>query len=509
MSRIDNSRKSVTVGAVGLLVGYLLNFIARRVFVHYLSIEYLGLNGLFFNIFSLLTFAELGIGTAITYSLYRPLATGDTELVKSLMGVVRKTNYVVGSFVLVVGLSMTPFLFVILKEAPDIPRLKVYYALYIIDAGVGYFLGHKRLILYADQKKYVDSAYRYGFEVGKYALQIALIVLTRSYLLYLLVVLFKTIIENLLITRRINRIYPCLTEPVRMKLPKVEVQRIRKNVVALASQKAGTIVVSGTDNILIVRFVDLASAGIYGGYYMLVIAISNVIGMFNTSILASIGNLVVEENEETYVRTFVTLDFFIGWLVGFCSISLFILLNPFIDLWLGPGYTFPMSTVFVIVLNFYLTGVLSSVRTFTSSMGLFWQNRYKPIFEALINLFASIWLAGRYGVIGVFIGTSLSSLLTSSWFEPYILFRHGLKKPVRHYFMRFIIYAASTLLIGWATWKVGGYIRFSSNLATLVALFGVCAILPNLLYLGVSFRRPEFSEIVSVARKIIGKKKKE
>ena len=134
MSRIDNSKKSVAVGAAGLLLGYLLNFVARRVFVLFLSIEYLGLNGLFFNIFSLLTFAELGIGTAITYSLYRPLATGDTEMVKSLMDVVKKTNYIVGSFVLVAGLLLTPFLFIILKEAPDIPYLQVYYALYIIDA---------------------------------------------------------------------------------------------------------------------------------------------------------------------------------------------------------------------------------------------------------------------------------------------------------------------------------------------------------------------------------------
>jgi len=507
MSRIDNSKKSVAVGAAGLLLGYLLNFVARRVFVLFLSIEYLGLNGLFFNIFSLLTFAELGIGTAITYSLYRPLATGDTEMVKSLMNVVKKTNYIVGSFVLVAGLSLTPFLFIILKEAPDIPYLQVYYALYIIDAGLGYFLGYKRLILYADQKKYIDSSYRYGFEVGKYLLQILLLILTHSYLLYLLVVLFTTIIENLIVKRRIDRLYPYLTEPVREKLPKDEVTRIKKNVLGLTSHKMGSIVVSGTDNILIVRFVDLASAGIYGGYYMLVMAVTNIIGMFNTSILASIGNLVVEEDEEVHFHTFRSLDFFIGWIVGLCSISLFILLNPFISLWLGPMYVFPMSTVFVIVLNFYLTGVLSSVRTFYSSMGLFWHDRYKPIFEASINLFASIWLAGRYGVIGVFIGTSLSTLLTCSWFEPYILFRYGLKRPVHHYFIHFIARGASTLLIGWVTWNVSRYVRLSSHIATLIILFGLCALLPNLLYLGLSFWRPEFSDIVSVVRNIIGRKK--
>ena len=507
MSRIDNSFKSVTVGAFGLILGYLINFITRRIFVHYLSIEYLGLNGLFFNIFSLLSFAELGIGTAVTYSLYRPLAFGETEKVKALVRFFKKTNYLVGTFFLLAGLALTPFLLLILKDAPDIPHLKIYYMLYIIDMGIGYFLSYKRIILHADQKRYIDNAYRYGFDIGRHILQIIVLIATRQYFLYLFVVLVLNVIENIFARNRINRLYPYLKDPVVNTLDKSDITQIKKNVFALISSKIGTIVVNGTDNLLIVRFVSLASAGIYGGYYMVIIAITNVIRMFRASVLASIGNLVVEEEMGDHYQTFKNLDFFMAWLVGFCSIALFTLLNPFIRLWLGEGYIFSHNIVFALVLNFYMSGVLGSVRTFSESMGLFWFNRYKPLFEAIINLVVSIWLALKLGIIGIFIGTSLSMLLTSTWFEPYVLYRYGLKKSVLSYYLTLIGNTLVALGIGWVTLKVIGLISISNNLINFIVRVGVVALIPNGMYFVLLFRRKEFSYIAQIVSTALSQRK--
>lgn len=507
MSRVNNSFKSITVGALGLFLGYLLNFLTRRIFVQYLSIEYLGLNGLFFNIFSLLTFAELGIGTAITYSLYRPLAFGETETVKILINIFKKTYYTVGTFVLLAGWALTPFLMFLLDSTPDIPHIKVYYMLYILDVGIGYFTSYKRLLLYADQKKYIDSAYRYSFDLIRYTLQIIVLIATHQYFLYLMVVLVLNIVENLIIQRRINRIYPYLKEPVVGKLQKSDARQIKKNVIALMSNKIGFIVVNGTDNLLIVRLIDLASAGIYGGYYMLIMAITKVVGMFQTSILASIGNLVAEKYDEDHHQSFKNLDFFIGWLVGFCSISLFVLMNPFIKLWLGTEYTFSLGVVFVIVLNFYLANMLESVRTFSESMGLFWQNRYKPLFEAAINLIASIWLASQYGILGIFLGTSLSMLLTSSWFEPYVLFQHGLNRSALSYYARFCVNTCITLFIGWVTWKVLELITIGNVFLHFIVAVGVTATLPNAIYVAFFFKRKEFKEVSKLVQTAIRREK--
>ena len=498
MSRIDNSFKSVTVGAFGLLLGYLLNFITRRIFVQYLSIEYLGLNGLFFNIFSLLSFAELGIGTAITYSMYRPLAFGETNKINLLVAFHRKVSYIVGIFFLITGLSITPFLQVLLKEAPDIQYLKLYYIVYIIDIGIGFFISYKRLLLYADQKRYIDNAYRYGFDLGRHTLQIIVLVMAHSYLLYLLVVLVLNIIENVLIHKKIDRIYPYLKKPAEGKLDKSDFTEIKKNVFGLMTNKLGNIVVNGTDNLLIVKFVDLASAGIYGGYYMLVVAITNVIYMFHTSILASIGNLVATESNEDHYADFKTLDFVIAWLVGFCAIALFTLINPFIQLWLGSEYTFPPMVVFFIILNFYLSGMLMSVKTFSQSMGLFWHNRYKPLFEASFNLIFSIGLAIKFGILGIFIGTTVSMILTSVWFEPFVLYRHGLQKSVISYYFMLIFNTAITVVFGWITWKVVGLITITHELLHFIVRVGVTAFLPNAMYLIIAFRRTEYKHVVRI-----------
>ena len=497
MSRIENSLRNIMVGGIGLFAGYLLNFIARRIFVHYLSIEYLGLNGLFYNIFYLLSFAELGIGTALTYSLYKPLAKNDSERVHIIVSYFRKTNFAVGAFIIFVGVGLTPFLGAILKEAPDIPNLNLFYLLYIADVGLGYFLSYKRILLLADQRKYIDTMYTSGFEIIKYSLQIIILIITKSYIFYLGVAISVNVAENLSVTAKINSLYPYLKKPTSKKLPKDEIKTVLKNVVALISQKVGEIIVNGTDNILIVRFVDLASAGIYGGYYMVVIAISNVIGMFNRSILASIGNLVVEENEDTHFATFLALDFILAWIVGFCAISLFVLLNLFISLWLGEEYVFSIGIVFIIVLNFYVRRMLGSMRTFYSSMGLFWHDRYKALFEAGINLFVSIILAKQYGIIGIFIGTVLSTLLTCSWYEPYILFKHGLKKPVRIYFQNFLLNITTVGLAGWITQYFVNLITVSSLLLRFVISVVICATIPNFLFLVLMGWRKDFGIIIN------------
>jgi len=375
--------------------------------------------------------------------------------------------------------------------------------LYIIDIGIGYFISYKRLLLYADQKKYIDNAYRYGFDIIRYVSQIIVLITTRQYFLYLFVVLVLNVVENLLLQKRIDTLYPYLKEPVEGRLEESDIKQIKKNVLGLISSRTGYILVSGTDNLLIVRLVSLASAGIYGGYHMLISAVTNVIGMFRFSILASIGNLVVEEEAEDHHQAFKNLDFFIAWLVGFCSIALYVLMNPFIVLWLGSEYVFSNNIVFFLVLNFYLGGVLGSVRTFNESMGLFWFNRYKPLIEAAINLIASIWLAMKLGIIGIFIGTTLSMVLTSTWFEPYVLHRYGLKKSVLPYYLTLIGNTLITFGIGWVTLKVIGLVTISNNLINFIILVGVVALIPNGIYFILLFKRKEFAYIAQIAQAIM------
>ena len=508
MSRLEDSVKNFTFGASGLFFGYVLNFATRKIFVVFLTIEYLGLNGLFSNILSILSFAELGIGTAICYSLYKPLAFKEIEKIQALMQLYRKAYTFIGTFIIVVGISLTPVLPLILGEVPDIPHINLIYCLFVLNSGISYFLSYKRTLLIADQKKYIDSTYRYGFQLFKYMGQILVLVLTRKYILFLLVMLTMTIFENISISLKVDGMYPYIKQKGSYRLSRDEKHQIQKNVYALMFHKLGNVIVNGTDNILVVTFANLTSAGIYANYVIVTSALTHIIGVIYTSVSASLGNLVVESQEERQLEVFNQLNFLTAWVVGFSSICLLTLFNPFITLWLGAEYLFSIPVVSIIVTNFYLFGMLKPVRTFYSSMGLFWYDRYVPIFESVINLGVSIFLAQRFGIIGVFIGTTVSTLATCFWFEPYVVFHYGLKLPVGRYFISYIKYAGSTIFIGWINYSLVSVISLSNQYLQFLVAMAICTIIPNLLFWVLFSRMEEFSSVHLIVKKIIRKTNK-
>ena len=492
MSRIDNSIKNMKFGAIGYFLSYIFTFATRKIFVLFLSIEYLGLNGLFSNILSMLSLAELGIGTVICFSLYKPLAFNETEKIQALMQLYKKAYTFIGLLVIVVGLSIIPLFPFLLGEVPDIPHLNIIYALFVLDSGISYFLSYKRTILVADQKKYIDSNFYYSFQIIKSLLQIFVLVMTGNYILFLLTMLGTTITENLVIRNKVNHMYPYLRKMEKKSLSREEKTQIKKNVYALTFHKIGGVVVNGTDNILMVKFVSLASAGINANYSMITTALKKITGIIFSSLTASIGNLTAEKQAEGSKPFFDQLNFITAWIYGFSAICLLALFNPFISLWLGSEYLFDNKVVFVIVLNFYLVGMLMPIRTFNASMGLFWYDRYKPIFESLINLFFSIYLVKKIGLIGVLIGTTISTVTTCFWFEPYVLFRFGFELPVFKYFLHYVRYTLVTIIIGWITLKGVSTITITNGFVDFLVSMILCALIPNILYFLVYFRNVEF-----------------
>lgn len=508
MSRIDNSLKNIKFGTIGFLFSYVFTFVTRKIFVVFLSIEYLGLNGLFSSILSMLSLAELGIGTAICFSLYKPLAFGETEKIQALMQFYKNAYTIIGLLVLGIGLSLIPILPSLVGEVPDIPHINIIYSLFILDSSVSYFLSYKRTILVADQKRYIDTNYYYGFQVLKSLFQILVLFFTSNFILFLLIAVGTTILENIVIRNKINTLYPYLKKMEKRALAQEEKTQIRKNVYALTFHKIGGVVVNGTDSILMVKFVSLASAGINANYVMITSALGKVMRILFNSLTASIGNLAAEKQAEGSKPFFDQLNFLSAWIYGFSAISLLALFNPFISLWLGPEYLFEQKTVFVIVLNFYLTGMLMPIRTFNSSMGLFWYDRYKPIFESLINLGFSIYLVVKVGLVGVLIGTTISTLTTCFWFEPYVLYRYGFEKPVYRYFLNYMRSTVITIAIGFVTLLGVSVIRLDNHpFVDFLGSMCFCALIPNLLYLLVYFRNVEFINTRKLFMRVLKREK--
>ena len=268
--------------------------------------------------------------------------------------------------------------------------------------------------------------------------------------------------------------------------------------------KLGNVVVNNTDNLLISSFVGVITAGIYSNYYLVIGSIRQVLDQALQGVAASVGNLGATEDSKRVSRIFDQL-FFIGyWIYGFAGICLFELLNPFVELAFGKQYLFQREAVLVLCINFFVNGTRKAVLIFKESMGLFWYDRYKAIAEAVLNLGISILLVTHFGVVGVFAGTFCSTVLTSVWVEPYIIYRYRFQKPVREYFGRYSLY----LIVMALAWVVTEFCCQMFNGSAVFNLFYrllVCLIIPNgLLYL--FYRKTkEYQEVLLLAKSVIRK----
>ena len=497
--RTKKSIRNIATTVVGQFVGVLTTFFARMVFLRVLGAEYLGVNGLFTNVISMISLAEMGIGYAIIYSLYKPLAVRDEHKIKALMLFYRSAYHVIGFVVLVLGLSVLPFMDFIIKEKPNIPNLNIIYLLFLSDSVSSYFFAYKRSLIVADQKSHIVTTYHFVFFTLINIVQIIVLVLTKNFILFLIVKIFFTFFENLAISVKAEKLYPFLKRRYDAKLLPEDKKYIFRNVKALFYHRLGGVVVNGTDSILISAFAGIVSVGLYSNYFLITNAINSIIAQVYSSVTASIGNLNALETKEKSYEIFKAIDFANFWLSGFSSICLYVLLNPFISLWLGEKYVMNNLIVTFIVINFFVSGMRRSVLIFRDSLGLFWNDRYKPLFESIINFVASCILASSYGIIGVLLGTFISTMTTCFWIEPYVLFVNGFNNRLRDYFYRYGLYVVVTLVVGIVTWYISGIVH-GTRLIDFAVKMMICLIVPNGIFLLIFNRSRELKYLQSIVR---------
>ena len=482
MSRLTNTIRNAAVGFGAQLIIVLLNFINRTFFIRYLGAEYLGLSGLFSKILSMLSLAELGIGVAISFSLYKPLQEQDIRKTKALMSFYQLAYNVIGVVILGLGLCLVPFLDRLIKNRPDIPNFTLIYLLFLANSVVSYFFTYKRSLLSADQKEYLNTINRTLFSIIQCAGQFIVLVFTRNYLLYLLVVIICTIGSNIRISYQCDKLYPYL-KGNQERLTKEETKTLLKYVGAQLSHKVGGIVVSGTDNVLTTALVNggLVIVGLYSNYLLLINTIKSVITMFFTAVTASVGNLNAECNTEKSKEVFDKMFFLNMCFYGISTSCIYNLANDFIRLWIGEDYLLSTGIMTVIVINYYISGMRQTCQTYNTTLGLFWNDRFKPWIEALINLVSSIALARYYGFMGILLGTLISTVTTSFWVEPYILYKHGFNMRLGDYFIRYGQYTAAILFATGLAFFLTGFMVVNSFAmwivkAILVGMISVCAI---------------------------------
>ncbi len=493
-SRTEYSARNTTVAMISRIVAILIGYVSRIVFTHTLAEDYVGINGLFTDILNVLALSELGVGTAITYALYKPISEKDIEKQKSLMKLYRSFYRIVAAIVLVCGLMVVPFMDILIKDQPQVPHLILIYLMYLFSSVLSYLMIYKRTLIDAHQLSYIGVFYQTVFLIIQNVAQILILYFTRNFILYLAMLILCTIGGNLAISKKADKMYPYLKDKNVKKLDAGERKDIFQNIRAMLMHKIGNVLVNNTDNLLLSSLVGTLSVGRYSNYYLIIGSIRQVLNQMFQGITASVGNLGVEESRERIKKIFEA-SFFMGqWFFGLATICMYEIIDAFVGISFGNRFVFSKEITLILCLNFYLTGMRQATLVFRDSMGVFKYDRYKAIPEAVINLVVSIILGRRFGTAGIFIGTMVSTITTSLWVEPYMLYKHNLKVSSVSYFLRYFVYASVTFALWWGEDMLcrritGGLNPWGVCILNLIICFAVT----NLVYLLVYHRTKEFA----------------
>jgi len=509
-NRTRSSIKNSAMSLFGQVVTIVLNFIVRTIFINTFGAAYLGINGLFTNILSVLSFAEIGFGTAIIYAMYAPLAAKDEVKVSKLMNYYAKVYQKIGIFIFFSGLVLTPFLHFFINDLSELPKelppLFIIYLLYLFNTSISYFFNYKRSLIIASQNGHLDSLNQLYFNIIKGVLQIFALFVLHNFLLFLIIQIVCTFLGNYLISKKADKLFPYLALNREQKIDKIDKDTLQRNVFAMSFSKLGSVVITGVDNLLISKFVGIILMGIYSNYLLLISTVRILFIQILLPITASVGNYVTEKTDDESQIFFKKL-FFINAYFAICSfIALSTLINPLIYLIWGKEYVFSALITFLISFNFYLDRMRTTSQIFIDAKGLFLSIKWKSFFEAIVNLSFSLYflLVLKWGFESVIIATIISNLSTNIWWEPFVVFKYGFKKKVTDYYITFVKYTVT----------LGISYLFTSYLQSLFSIYFIdfvikcifSVLIPNIIIILFFYKTKEFKFFFTLIKNIFNDK---
>ncbi len=506
-NRMQKSIRNTVAAIVEQIVFNVLSFICRSIFIQTLGKTYLGFSSLFSDILTLLSLTELGMGNAIIYSMYKPAADKDYSRLTALLNLYKKVYTVLGIALSLIGLALIPFLKYIISDIPELPELPLIYVLYLFNSTGSYFFIYKKSILIVDQRNDVVSVVSIIANSLKSILQIVILLCYKDFILYLIIQLMATIGNNIAISLYVDRCYRYLRTYKNQRIDDRTKRTIFTNVKAMFVSKLSSAVVTSTDNLLISKFVSTVLLGYYSNYTLFVTMIRTVVSKIFEAITGSVGNLVATEKPEKVYEVFKKIWFVNFWIVSFCCASLFILVNPFIQLWIGESYLLNILIVFIICLNLYMRLMRNTFITFTDTYGMFVELRIKSFCEAIINLVVSLILVGpcKLGIFGILLGTLISNISTNFWYEPYLLFVKKFHVSwfcylglYGKYLIAMIIPTGIILVISDLIFNTIDWLSFGIQIL-------LCCIVINMLYLLFFYRTAEFQYMIGLIKRKMGK----
>lgn len=488
-------------GSIQQFITIILGFIGRTVFIRCLGADYLGISGLFTNILTIFSLTELGFSSAISFHLYRQLADNNQKEISGIMNFYKGVYRVVALIILVLGCSLLPLLQYIIKESPfDIQYIRLVYFIYVFKSVSTYFFSYNFTLIQADQKKYLLTKIDIILHVIVSAVNIFTLVVFRNYIVYLVTEILIGIIGNYLKTLRVKKEYPYLDK--NEKLSKKSRKKIWKDVSNIFAGKVSTVIVTSTDNLLISSIINVTAVGLYSNYSMIITYITNFLTQFTSATQASLGNMIAQESKEysyTVLKRLTTVLYFV---TSFCTVSLVVLLNPFITAWIGEKYLLDFPIVLICVINFYIQIMKTPMWFSVGGLGYFKEDRNIAIYGAISNLLVSIIAAKYLGLFGIFFGTAFSQI--TQWILKSKLYcKKYLNIKATEYVTLILKLTSLTGLLTLVTWWMANCILVDNRYLLLFARASACLIVPNAINFFLFHKSDEFSYLMRLLSRFV------
>ena len=508
IERTKNATRNILFGIILKVYQIIVPFLMRTAMIYLMGVQYLGLNSLFASILQVLNLAELGVGSAMIYSMYKPIAEDDNTTICALMQLYRTYYRVIGLVIAVVGCVLTPFVPKLISG--DLPSNVNVYFLYLLNLGatvLSYWLyAYKNSILQAHQRVDIVSKVTLAISTIQYALQLLALWMFKNYYLYVLVLLATQVLTNIATAICADKLYPQFKPKGRVSTAEKKAINIR--IKDLFTSKIGSIIYDSADTIVISSFLGLAVLAVYQNYFYILNAITSLIAVIFSACTAGIGNSIVVETKEKNYNDLNKFTFIICWGAGFCSVCLLCLYQPFMELWVGKDLMLSFSAVVCFVVYFFVRQLNSLFNTYKDASGMWHEDRFRPLIAAVTNLVLNLVLVQFIGIYGILISTVLAILCVGM---PWLL--HNLftvifeRKHLLDYLKKLLWYCVIILISCIATYAVCAKINFGL-LATLIVRGVVCVVIPNTIYLVAYKNKMEFKDSLALVNKMTKRKQK-
>ncbi|MDO5548122.1 MAG: oligosaccharide flippase family protein [Eubacteriales bacterium] len=497
-SRTTNTLFNFTSSMGGQFVTIVMQFITRTVFISTLGKSYLGINGLFSNILTMLSLAEFGVGSAILFKLYEPIARDDRHRIAVLMKFYKDVYRIIGIAVAGIGVCLIPFLPFLINDYDKLQALHInavlIFILYLLKSVSSYlFFAYKSAIVKANQKEYLINVISYGFTIGSGLVQIIFLLLFENFQIYVLISVISVIAQNIACARLSDKMYPYINEKTDDKVSWSEVKGIFKDCAALFLYKLNNFVLKATDNIILSKFIGLEIVGVYSNYYIFYTTIRTLFNKVFNSVSHSLGNLHTGHNKKHEYQIFEAVDLITIILGGTTCVGVFIVANEFVLAWIGTEWVLPQPFSLLMGMELYTLAIRLMLSKYRTTMGLFQQAKYRPVAGMIINLIVSITLVNHWGICGVLVGTITADWTTYMWYDPMIIHKYGFGEsfPVVQYYIKNLKYLVIVALIGAVDWMICTHILTDLGWISVIAHAMICAITVPVTLIAISVRTPE------------------